>query len=814
VNPTNASFTKDQVKFFDSEGKNLDEVIEIGDPKRYEGLITRGANVENGLWIIPVKVKEGVNQEAYNKATSVEVGQATKQILYAVAINNATDPAAAADAAPRYVASTYDLATQYKDFVPATDLDVLIGADDDIDEGDEESHINFYHNRWQKWNGSQTSPRPSATIEVTNKGFIHSCDQNEAYTNKNPEQAWKGGTKPAAIASDGETVDAENDFRFEKPFYTIEEVGEKIYLELPEELKHKIEYWYIAYDFQLNAVESAPSEWEAWQSYRNQIDGIYKTVGGLEQIELSINAETARGDVIGFRVFAVNFDGSLVDPDGKAFYVKVGDLKEIKNTAAGEFLAKQKSGDEEVNVGIVPVNFEEDFEGLPLKSEFYGKHWSYVPAGDNVRGGVTVWWTLCSDANGTAATNWNEIKFVKIGVRGEDLKKIVDGSTINVVTISDLKTDSHDKVRFTLNITAKKNMPTETKDGIVWKDGYDKAPIVYVKPQVSAFEASNTNGFLWNGNNFIPRLDEYTASYTSDNVKWAGRSIEDYVYSGLLCEANADYRHQFVFHNLPTGLNNPKNADFTADSAFVKEAGRVYFGSNYTVDVLPKAIDGDYTYDLNYVYNGISLKKDAAGFMTNEARGDFDYPVKVWSAPTTFKSALELYSFTHNLGTLQVRWADVENGGTAILQSGNYIVTTYPNLLADFNYSRTWGWSESTPTWWRVAVNTQIPGASILANDADLVIGNGSFRPKQWFDKGNEPIDIKIEGAAMTYLESTVAAEDSGSGATMIHKYDLSFTKKGGAASPTENKAGVITITGTDCFGKTHTWTVNFNLIP
>ena len=131
------------------------------------------------------------------------------------------------------------------------------------------------------------------------------------------------------------------------------------------------------------------------------------------------------------------------------------------------------------------------------------------------------------------------------------------------------------------------------------------------------------------------------------------------------------------------------------------------------------------------------------------------------------------------------------------------------------SYTRpNWVWNESTPTWWRVAVNTQIPGASILADDADLVIGNGTFRPKQWFDKGVKPIDIKIEGAAMTYLDSTVAAEDEGEGATMIHKYDLSFTKKGGAASPTENKAGVITITGTDCFGKTHTWTVNFNLIP
>jgi hypothetical protein len=37
------------------------------------------------------------------------------------------------------------------------------------------------------------------------------------------------------------------------------------------------------------------------------------------------NARGAKGDVIGFRVYAVNVDGTLYDPDGRAFYVKIGD---------------------------------------------------------------------------------------------------------------------------------------------------------------------------------------------------------------------------------------------------------------------------------------------------------------------------------------------------------------------------------------------------------------------------------------------------------------------------------------------------------
>ena len=37
------------------------------------------------------------------------------------------------------------------------------------------------------------------------------------------------------------------------------------------------------------------------------------------------NMNNVKGDVIGFRVYAVNYDGTLTDPDGRAFYLAVGD---------------------------------------------------------------------------------------------------------------------------------------------------------------------------------------------------------------------------------------------------------------------------------------------------------------------------------------------------------------------------------------------------------------------------------------------------------------------------------------------------------
>ena len=205
-----------------------------------------------------------------------------------------------------------------------------------------ETNVSKIHNRWD--NGTNINKYTNEG----NKPGILSWDQKNAtnksltaYTLENPEQAWSlssdakkaGWSIPVDVAKksqndDEKVYDTANDagdYRYEKPFFYIETVGQKISVELPDYLKKQAEYWYITYDFQANAVESAPSEWESWKSYQDGIKGIYTMTRGAEDIDLVINKAEAQGDVIGFRVFAVNYDGSLLDPDGKAFYVKVGE---------------------------------------------------------------------------------------------------------------------------------------------------------------------------------------------------------------------------------------------------------------------------------------------------------------------------------------------------------------------------------------------------------------------------------------------------------------------------------------------------------
>ena len=111
VNPTNAVLTKAAIKLVDSQGKSLDDVLEIGEPKQFTKLLTARASNNTGLWTIPVTVKDGVAKD--------KVGQLknSKEILYAVAVQNTKN------AEDRYVASTYDITVPAATkFNPAGDI--------------------------------------------------------------------------------------------------------------------------------------------------------------------------------------------------------------------------------------------------------------------------------------------------------------------------------------------------------------------------------------------------------------------------------------------------------------------------------------------------------------------------------------------------------------------------------------------------------------------------------------------------------------------------------------------------------------------
>jgi len=574
VNPVNATFTKDQVKFINSKLETLDDIIEIGEPYRFKGMITRSSQ-ESGLWVIPVSVKKDVTYNKFNETTWYKSASEWKydkttgdvlyqglNKLYAVAINNTPDMDDA-EGVSRYVASTYDVAANYVHYTPAHVLDALFEWTlDDKDylgttvRGGVSDNGTWYgntiHNRWTTY----------ANYSDPTSG-VRSKDQSEAYSiveachekawswwggwstdysgHKNSDQYKAGLVTPNAYEPNKPTektlkgvkyydaVDDGSDYRFNYNYLTVASVGDHIKVYLTSALQKKVEYWYISYDFEHNAVESKPSEWEAWQSYQDGIEGIYKTVPGDKPIDLVVNKATAQGDVIGFRIWAVNYDGSLVDPDGKAFYIKLGEEPEAQtlsitasvmavNAATSvdnTYLVdedKTYTADKGYNVSTITKIDGNTFKSLNDWNSFsmdrnYSTLWSsgfsrgmrvYSNGSDDdiIYNGtsVRVYYVLLKSDKKTLATDWKDVAYIKAGVVGADLINMRDGATLNLGTFTGTRKDVNNPETYKMTVKVTKQMPDDafTKknffDGMItWKTdyGWDPATNVlttYVKP--------------------------------------------------------------------------------------------------------------------------------------------------------------------------------------------------------------------------------------------------------------------------------------------------------------------------------------------
>ena len=296
VNPVNADLTKGaKIVLLNSKGENLENIVKVGTPEKFNDyIVSRAASVNTGLWKLPISVTEGVSEEDFKKAVQTEDGS---KILYAVAVNNTVDSKAEA-AADRYVVSSYDVEPVYKDFKADNDFTFKVDG----------TSIKEIHNRWD---GNK----------IVSEKTTDSKD--------NPEYAWKDGaaTAPVVDNADQTKTNVEKDDKdkrsgeallqveVDKPF-TISDLAVA-----NDDKKGAADYYYVVLDKE-NAIESGVSELNAWNSY--VIDGLCKNVKAGEKLSLTIKSQAANGDIIGFRVYAVNRDGKLLDPDGKAFYVIVG----------------------------------------------------------------------------------------------------------------------------------------------------------------------------------------------------------------------------------------------------------------------------------------------------------------------------------------------------------------------------------------------------------------------------------------------------------------------------------------------------------
>ena len=832
VNPTNATFTKEQIQLVDSKGNDLSDIIEITDVARYTGLITRSID-NSGLWTVQIKVKDGADKAAFN--TKVYNGGELnddneivngRQIVYAVAIKNDTTTT------NRYVASTYDLVTRWTDYVPANYFNVAFATNSD------DGTLFGRYNRWGNiWNNDE---------RAWQDGIEGEDNVDRIFTN--PELAWAVPATPAAVPTTANVAEAGNKYyndATKSPFndrrknwdFIEVEVGEEITLSningyarryywdvnnigneaYDDSEPTTVEYYYVTLDLG-NAIESRPSEFNAWKGY--SIKGLNEMTHADEDLVLNIDDATAAGDYIGFRVYAVNYDGTLVDPDGRAFYVHVAGEQPEVSAVNVEFTANADGtaiAHVDMTTNTAAKEVSQTFESLTDIQNNWGGNgfdqtiyfevdptaaWdSYnprnrwgntgsVPAAGIGSDGVTpteiiaVHYQLLK-ADGNVAGNWKDIASVKVSVNKPGY--ILDGGSLPLIYLhGETGNAAGNPTLNELYIRVTKKMPTNAGVTPIWRASLEPAAdgLLTVYPWPS--DATGAQG---------------TVLWTAATTTYIGKDLTLYVnnkeeFSNWIVDAKAGVGDTKVTLNTTNG---------------------------WTIVSEKAKIGNDYTSHIEYVYQNLSTTYNRVTNTWNYAQ---DYPLNTWTSTLTsgkvkYANAIDLFSYglkqyayaddaTKKDNKLYVKWLEIEDG-TAVTKfygtsktAGDYatnVNATLANLLSN----------TTTDANKRTAVNAGIVATADAptypnATPSDAV----SLDPAVCvFDPALYPggITARLSGDVTTLITVTYVADQF-----TIKRFintDGSF-----GDVPTADKQGTITVTGKDVFGKNHTIaTIPFTLL-
>ena len=424
INPVNANVTPEMIKLIDSKGNDLSNLVEVASVEKYDKLLTTRAS-ETGLWSVKLQLKSGVKPNEDGLLNGVRDNQ-NHQILYALGVNNTLSQSEnVADAANRYVVSTYDLTVgKTQAYTPATSL---------------------------------------------------------------------GGVKVKAESKDWKTLDVIKSFGKDTkaPIYAAN--GENVLVSF--ENVANADRFYIVRDDK-HAGESDASELNAWNSYAYQ--GLNQVVEvengtGVGTINVKINGQV--GDEVQFRVFAVNYDGSLVEETGRAFRVFIG-AESTTASVAGNLVA---TGKEDMKTEWLPISGSlKDNGTLPSTVEVTVNN---VKINANVK--------YAKDNKGTAATKNSDIKFAQFSINAADLTKWADGAT-GTGTIKD---DENLTVN-TISVSLTKVMPTaESTKALMnysWKDNQLNNGVytAYLYPAGDAWTTADVATGYKNMNQAINGLDD------------------------------------------------------------------------------------------------------------------------------------------------------------------------------------------------------------------------------------------------------------------------------------------------------------------
>ena len=607
VNPVNADISAAKISLINSKGESLEGFVEIGTPKRFDKLITRATSIETGLWELPLEVAPGVSEDDFNKKVKTSDGDT---ILYAVAINNTLKDAANAS---RYVVSSYDLSVGYQAYKPANHFTFTVKNSVAV------TSVEKIHNRWDATNGYIKGESSSNTSKSNpEKAWITptpSISAPVAVPNKDNQQDDKvvDGAVWTLPASVGFNEDRHDQALFivseDKPF-TITKLT--AYQSNGEETVP--DSFYVALDYK-NAIESATSEVNAWETYK--IDGLNTMTAADQDLSLTIKSGyNAYSDIIGFRVWAVNRDGSLVDPDGRAFYVLVTDA--ATTDALSATVTASKSGN---TISSTEMDITGKLNGTYTYKMKLAKTPKIVSSATTAVDADLKYFAFNFLKNKSVAKTVNTLSgqeatidvqadATAMTITPQNMENLVDGATYVFTMTGYESVGGTDVPRTITTITLQKTMPTTAKSLQFLPDkevidGSGKFN-VYLVPN-----KGNTWASPW-ATNFA---DEDANVYKTTEGSYVDNGFMD--LNNIFYNVNDDKTLQFVFK---ASLRNSAN---TADVDLINSAtnsGIIYDSpgsdpKHYMLDVASRYINGstEHTVEVYTIYNDVSTTLKSNG---------------------------------------------------------------------------------------------------------------------------------------------------------------------------------------------------------
>ena len=547
VSPTTATLDKYMIRLVNSQMKDLSNLLEIKSIEPYTDLLVATRTIsQNGLWKVTVKLKDNYDTDAYHDAAAIyeedENGdeKVKADILYAVMVSGEEHDG-------REVVSEYGLTLAQLN--KGTKHELFFNVD--------ETPVKEIKNRWD-------GTKPSSSENGTNNVSYEELAWDMTPDGGNYKYApW---AEPITTGNGKNVQNDDTDARQTKPAYSVV-AGKPFTVNFDEETAKNIRGFYVTLDVDC-AVESEPSEINAWRSYH--VKGL-NTVTSGSSLELTIPEDVnADGDYIGFRVYAVNYDGSLVDPDGKAFYVYVGVPAENWNAVntvvvPGATLGNTPNSAKSADVAVTLTKLDAPHHATWLDEEGEEPIFdAYFVAGS------ATYNTTASGLNTISSVDFTKVTKIYTkprydGTAGKTWADIKDGKAYNgTLTIYNV----HGSVLATINITMTKQLPTAPEGFSVKTNQLDASGIYncYLIPD-SWTASSATNGtmdmdyvFNWGAG----ASEQYVISFAKAK-KASGKDVANEVAGDADLTVAKDYIDNKTQHATVVSYNFGKISSETKD---------------------------------------------------------------------------------------------------------------------------------------------------------------------------------------------------------------------------------------------------------